>query len=41
MNKEANYPILTGVVLTGRGLWMKPKMCAAQLEARRKAGLSP
>ena len=29
-----------GVVLTGRGSWMKPKMSVAQLEARLKARLS-
>ena len=38
LNNQHIY--LNGVVLTGRGSWMKPNMSAAQFEARGKAGLS-
>jgi hypothetical protein len=34
------YKPITGSSLTGRGLWMTPKMLTAQLEARDKAGRS-
>jgi transposase len=35
---KRQHPILTGSSLTGRGLWKKPKLAAAQREARLKAG---